>query len=61
MAIEKDTFLNDKSCEKFFKLKNLQKQLCIDDFNRFHKNLIDSDKNDRKKWLLINEIVTLTM
>ena len=42
--------------EKFFDLKNKFSISNDKDFNRFLRNLIEAAENDRKKWMLINEI-----
>ena len=54
--VDRNRFLNDKDYENFFDLKN-QFSISIDnDFNRFHRNLIEAAEKDRKKWMLINEV-----
>ena len=55
--VDRDRFLNDKDYENFFDLKNQFSISNDNDFNRFHRNLIEAAKSDRKKWMLINEVI----
>ena len=57
--VDQDRFSNDKDYESFFDLKN---QLIIsndNDFNRFHSDPIEAKGNDRKTWLMMNEVRNL--
>ena len=53
---DRDRFLNDKEYKIFFALKNKFIISNDNNFNRFHRNLIEAAENDRKTWMLINEI-----
>ena len=54
--VNRDEFLNDKDNENFFDL-NSQFSISNDnDFNRFHRNLIEAVESDRKQWMLIHEV-----
>ena len=55
LMVDRDRFLNDKDCENFFDLKNQFSISNDHNFNRFHRNLIEAAKSD-KKWMLINEV-----
>ena len=54
--VDRDRFLNNKDYENFFDLKNQFSISNDNDFNRFHRNLIEAAEIDRKKWMLINEV-----
>ena len=56
LMVDRDRFFNDKDYENFFDLKNQFSISKDKDFNRFHRNLIEAAKSDRKKWMPINEV-----
>ena len=56
LMVDRDRFLNDKDYENFFDLKNQFSTSNDNDFNRFHRNLIETAESDREKWMLINEV-----
>ena len=56
LMVDRDRFLNDKDYEHFFDLKNQFSISNDNDFNRFHRNLIEAAESDRKKWMLMNEV-----
>ena len=53
LKISRDKFLNDENYKRFFKLKQDVLKSETNDFNKFHANLISTD---RQKWQLINKI-----
>ena len=56
LMVDRDRFLNAKDYESFFDLNNQFSISNDNDFNRYHRNLIEAAENDRKKWMLINEV-----
>ena len=53
---DRDRFLNDKDYENFFDIKNKFSTSIDNDCNRFRRIFIETVENDKKKWMLINEI-----
>ena len=54
--VDRDRFLNDKDYENSFDIRNQFSISNDNNFNRFHRNLIEAAESDRKKWMLINEV-----
>ena len=55
--VGREKYLSDRDFEKFFDLKKIQFSISKENyFDRFHGNVIEAAKKDRKKWMLINEI-----
>ena len=55
LMVDRDSFLNDEDYENFFDLKKQFSVSNDNDFNRFHRNLIEAEESDRQK-MLINEV-----
>ena len=56
LMVDRDKVLNDEDYEICFDLKNQCTISNNNDFNRFHRNLIEAAESDRKKLMLINEV-----
>ena len=56
LMFDRDMSLDDKDNEYFFDLRSRFSFSTDNHFNRFCRNLFEAAENDRKNWMLINEV-----